>query len=84
MKIMEKRNRSNPTTTRSMINKMKEKLIINAGTIAIMGITKAAMYRLLEQNKPLARFGKSFVFPSFTIFLDKMFRPEIQIELSSL
>jgi len=63
---------------------MKEKLRINAGIIAMIGITKAAMYRLLEQNRPLARFGKSFVFPSFAIFLETTFKPEIQIELSSL
>jgi hypothetical protein len=67
-----------------MVNTNKEKFRISAGIIAMMGMIKLAMYRLLEQKRPLARLGKSFTFPSFAIFLDTTFNPDMHMELSSL
>ncbi|MFC1910687.1 hypothetical protein ACFLXC_05330 [Chloroflexota bacterium] len=67
-----------------MANTKKEKLRISAGIIAMMGMTKLAMYRLLGQNTPFARFGKFFTSPPFAIFLDTTFIPDMHMELSSL
>ncbi len=52
--------------------------------MAKIGTIKLVMYRLLEQNIPLARFGKSLTFPSLATFLDTRFKPEIHRELSNL
>jgi hypothetical protein len=84
MKTTKKRNRSRPATISRIINTDKEKFRINAGIIAMMGMTKLAIYRLLEQKRPLARLGKSFTFPSFATFLDIIFNPDMHMESSSL
>lgn len=70
--------------TSSMINKRNVKLINSAGIIKIIGMTSVARYRLLGQNMPWARFGKSFIVPSLAIFLDTTFKPDIHSELSNL
>jgi hypothetical protein len=67
-----------------MTNRGKEKFRNNAGIKASMGNAKLVIYRLLGQNKPLARFEKAATSPSLAIFLDTMFKPEIHLELSSL
>ncbi len=83
-KITKKRNMSNPTTISRMVSTRNEKFKISAGIIAAIGMTRLAMYRLLGQNRPLPRFGKSFMLPSFASLLDTIFKPEIHRELSSL
>jgi hypothetical protein len=70
-----------------MINndsKSHEKFRIRAGIIAMMGITRLAMYKLLGQSRPLARFENALTFPSRVIFLDNKFKPEMQSELLNL
>ena len=54
-----------------MINTTHEKFSASAGIIPIIGITKLAIYKLLEQNGPFARLEKFFTFPSLLIFLKK-------------
>jgi hypothetical protein len=83
-KIIKKRKRSNPITKSRMISTMTEKFKTRAGIMAKIGIIKLAIYRLLGQNIPLARFGKSLTFPSFATFLDIRFKPDMHKELSSL
>ena len=67
-----------------MTNTGKEKFRTRAGIMATMGIDKLAIYRLLGQKGPLARFGKAFTLPSFAIFLDTKFKPDMHREFSSL
>jgi hypothetical protein len=67
-----------------MASTKKEKLMTKAGIIAMMGMTKLAMYRLLEQKTPLARFGKLCTFPSFAILLETTFNPDMHMEFSNL
>ena len=68
----------------NIISTEKEKFSTSAGIMAIIGKTRLAIYRLLGQNGPLARFGKAFTFPSFASFLDTKFNPDMHRELSSL
>jgi len=67
-----------------MISTEKEKFSASAGIMAIIGKTRLAIYRLLGQNRPLARFGKAFMFPSFAKLFDTKFNPDMHRELSSL
>jgi len=57
---MKNRNRSNAISKMKMISSKTEKFTAKAGIMAIIGITKAAMYILLKQKGPSARLAKSF------------------------
>lgn len=71
-------------TANHIASTMNEKSKISAGIMARIGMNRAAIYRLLWQNSPSPRFGKSFRSPSRAIFLDTKFSPEVHRELSIL
>jgi hypothetical protein len=53
--MTKKRNKRRPTKINNTNRMENEKFKINAGIIAMMGITKLAIYKLLGQKGPLAR-----------------------------
>jgi hypothetical protein len=67
-----------------MARSKKEKFRIRAGIMAIMGTTLATVYKLLWQNRPSPRFGKSFISPSLVIFFEITFKPEMHREFFNL
>ena len=71
------RSTSRPTMVRNMARSKKEKLKIRAGIIARMGTTLAAIYRLLWQNRPSPRLGKSLISIQIMVWfvLDKSSSP---------
>jgi len=69
---------------RNIIKRRKEKFTANAGIIATMGMMRDAKYRLLAQNMPSARLGKSIGSRSFEIFFETRFRPDMQSDPSIL
>ena len=79
-KITKNRNRSSHTTASNIAKRDKEKFRISAGTMAMMGMMRAAIYRWLWQNMPSARFLKSLTFPSFAILFATRFKPDVQRE----
>jgi len=58
VKIKKNRNPSNAIKAKKIISKGIERFTNNAGMVAIMGIISAAIYILLKQNNPSARFEK--------------------------
>jgi hypothetical protein len=82
--MTKKRNKSKTTNATNIDNTGKEKVNTRAGIVAMMGITKLAMYRLLAENGPLARFGKASTLPGFAILLATRFKADIHRELSNL
>jgi hypothetical protein len=80
VRITKKRNTGNNIKVRKTISKAIEKFTIIAGMMPIIGIINAAIYILLKQNNPSARFEKLFKLPSLAILCEIKFRSDMQRE----